>query len=1074
MNTWMSHRHRTTEGILLVFAAIVLLLGFVLAFLGRMPALDDRGTVNINAASPDELASVLNVDRGAAKRICDYRDQHGPFVNTASLSRVRLLTSAEAGRLYALSSGGADLSALSAIDLSIRADIGHGAASRILEAVLIRGDRPITRSWLERLPVVSASKVAALDSRIRARDPGATVVSYWVHAGLLILSFFLMHLLLRKRASGADPYLLPSVMILCGLAAIVLFSIKDPLRDTFVFPQQVRGILLGALAFAVPLTARFRAFRAWRYTYIYALSAIALVLTLLLFGRGPAGTRISFLGFQPMEIVKIALVFFVASYLSDRWHILLDRTGPRRRIEMPLFRDIGPLIVMYLLSLLTFVLVRDLGPMLILFGMFVAMLYVATGKPSFIGVGLAVIGVTGAIAHVLKLGVFDVRVDMWLHPWDNIHENGMQLAQGFWGLATGGIWGSGLGLGSAHYMPRGGSDLMPAALGEEIGLVGLIVVLALYSLIIVRGLRIALHARTDFDRFLGAGLSTLFGIQTVTIVFGVLGLTPLTGVTLPFASYGKSSLIASFFILGMLLNISADGRHGVDVRTETRRAFRRLGVGFAVLLLGVAGIGRLVWIQGIAADRIAGRTITAPDADGVVRAHVNPRLRSIEASIPRGSIYDRNGKPLASSRASELGDLAENAAGRPGKRYYPFGGDSVHLVGYLDPICGGPVGMEKWHNGDLRGFDDYSELLPMYRLRRTPFQPHRVGKDLRLTIDAELQDAVEKALSKYAGAVRDRRTGRPKTKGAAVVLDVYTGEVLAAVSIPHFDPNELTRGIWKSYNGDESGEAVLVNRALHGLYPPGSTFKLVTAASALENGVDVTYVCRHSERNVSWRAGGRTWSRRRITDLEEMGAHGSTDLSKAVRVSCNVYFAHLGLELGEDRLYETAAKKFRLEHIPPPKGLRPDLPDNAYGQGRILVTPLEMARVVAAIANGGIMMKPQFVKDIRLGDEVQEESAPVEMGRPISPATSRALRKMMADVTTIGTARGTFAGLRVSVAGKTGSAENDQADRMPHSWFVGFAPVEDPRIAFAVVVENGGWGRNAAGPVCREIVKAAL
>jgi peptidoglycan glycosyltransferase len=343
-----------------------------------------------------------------------------------------------------------------------------------------------------------------------------------------------------------------------------------------------------------------------------------------------------------------------------------------------------------------------------------------------------------------------------------------------------------------------------------------------------------------------------------------------------------------------------------------------------------------------------------------------------------------------------------------------------------------------------------------------------------MTIDAELQKAVVRALKKYTEGIRDRRTGRPKTKAAAVVLDVYTGEVLAAASIPDFDPNELTPGVWKSYNEGEGSGFVLINRALNGLYPPGSTFKLVTAASALENGVGLTYTCRHREQNIRWRADGQTWSRRWITDLEEMGAHGSTDLPKAVRVSCNIYFAHLGLELGQDRLYETAAQKFKLANIPPPKRLAQDLPDNAYGQGRILVTPVEMARVVATIANGGVMMKPQFVRDIRIGEEVVQEFEPVEMGRPISPATSAALRRMMADVVTRGTGKGLFAGLNVSVAGKTGSAENDHADRMPHSWFVGFAPVEDPRIAFAVVVENGGYGRAAAGPVCREIVQAAL
>ncbi len=321
--------------------------------------------------------------------------------------------------------------------------------------------------------------------------------------------------------------------------------------------------------------------------------------------------------------------------------------------------------------------------------------------------------------------------------------------------------------------------------------------------------------------------------------------------------------------------------------------------------------------------------------------------------------------------------------------------------------------------------------------------------------------------------VRNRQTGKRKNKGAAAVLDVYTGEVLAAVSIPNFDPNGLTRNRWRAYNEDRDDEHVLVNRALNGLYPPGSTFKLVTAACALENGFHFTCTCSHRQRNVRWRSDGRTWSRKSITDLEEMRPHGATDLRKAIRASCNVYFGQLGIELGADRLCETA-RNFGLRHVPPPGQLVEDLPDSAYGQGRVLVTPLDMARVVATIANGGVMMQPQFVKDIREGDSVIEDIKPVELGRPIGPETAASLRRMMADVTTIGTGRGVFSGLSVAVAGKTGSAENEQADHMPHSWFVGFAPAEDPRIAFAVVIENGGYGRSAAGPVCREIVKAAL
>ncbi len=1069
----MNRPYRAIEGTLLLFASLVLLVGFVLLFLAKLPVINTSGTVNINTAPSDRIASALMIDRSLAKLIVEYREKHGPFTSTSGLTDVRLLTPEQARTLADIHKDH-DISAMSPGELSSRAGIGGGVAERLVE--VLAQDIKITPRRLAAIPVVSSDTVHRLDSRLRVRDPGRVILTYWLYAGLLILGFFIFHAALRRRGALADPFILPCILVLAGLGAITLFSIKDPLRDTDVYTRQIQGILVGLVAMVFPLSAMFRSFRPWRYTYIYALLAVFLTFMLALFGKGPGGAHLKLFGFQPVEVTKIALVFFVASYLADRWAMLLDKTGPKRTFQMPLFRDIGPLLVMYLVSLSTFVLVKDLGPMLILFGMFVAMLYVATGKPSFVGVGVGLVAITGWLAYVLRLGVFDTRVDMWLSPWKNAHENGMQLGQALWGLGTGGFWGSGLGLGQPSVMPRSGSDLIFAAMGEELGLVGSLFILALCSLLLVRGFRAALHARTDFDRFLGAGLTTLLGIQIVIIIFGVLGILPLTGVTFPFASFGKSSVIASFFIAGMLLNISANGtRDASDVRTETRRAVQGIATGLIVLLLGVAGIGRLVWVQGVKSDEMAGMVVTTPDADGYIRPHINPRLSAIAAMIPRGTIYDRNGKVLAVSRASELNqlDLTEAAADRPLHRYYPYGDSMAHLLGYIDPRCGGPIGYEKWRNNDLRGFDDYAQLLPIYRRRFTPYHINLEGKDVRLTIDAELQSKVENALARYTNAVRDRRTGMRKTRAAAVVIDVYTGEVLACAAIPNFDPNKLSPGLWKSYNSDRTGESVLFDRSLNGVYPPGSTFKLVTASAALENGLSPVVNCRHQDPRVIWHYDGKTYSRRRITDLEEMSPHGATGLAKAIRVSCNVFFAHLGLDLGPDKLYDMT-RKYRFSRIPPPKKLAEDLPDNAYGQGTIQVSPIEMARVVAAIANKGVMMKPQFVKDVRLHDKVLETTGPAEIGRPLSPESAASLRRMMADVVTKGTGKGVFRELNVSVAGKTGSAENDQADKMPHSWFVGFAPVEDPRIAFAVVVENGGYGRAAAGPICREIIKAAL
>ncbi|MHB1001689.1 MAG: penicillin-binding transpeptidase domain-containing protein [Armatimonadota bacterium] len=1073
----MRETKRTIEGRLLLFATFILLAGLGLVYLAKLPQLRTAGTININTASPERIASKMMIDIELAKSIVRHRQSSGSFVNTSAVREVRLLSPEQIKSLLDLASRG-DITMLTAGQISARADINSAVSRRLVDSIAsLDGKSQITESRLAKISVVSSDVLSKAESGLRVRDPVSVTVSFWLYTALLIIGFFILHAILRRRAPMADPYILPCIFLLSGFGLIALFSIKDPLRDTDVFVNQAYGIYLGLLAALIPLSSWYRSLRPWRYTYIYAVFAVAVTMLLTVFGTGPGGAKLKLFGMQPVEIVKIALVFFVASYLSDRWMLLLDKSvSAKGKPNLPLFRDIAPLLVMYMLSLGTFILVRDLGPMLLLFGMFVSLLYITTGKPAYIVTGLIAVAVTGWIAYALHLGVFDVRVDMWLNPWKNQHPNGMQLGQALWGLGTGGIWGSGLGLGQPALMPRSGSDLVFAALGEELGLIGSLFILAICSIIIIRGFKTALHARTDFDRLLIAGVSTLLGLQAVIILFGVLGLIPLTGVTLPFISYGKSSVVASFFIAGLLLNTSSNGvRDTVGVRTETRRAVCNLSTAIIVLLLGVAGICRLVWIQGVKADQVAGMTLTTPDADGYSRPHINPRLKVIEASIPRGSVYDRNGLPLATSKVSELKelDLLDEANQRPMRRYYPQGSDFAHIAGYLDSRCGGPVGIEKWRNGDLRGFDDYSALLPIYRFSHTPYSSKIYGKDVRLTIDSKLQREVEKALTKYAGSIRDKRNGKRKHKGAAVVLDVYTGEVLALVSIPSFDPNELTQSVWKVYNNDEKGDAALFDRTINGAYPPGSTFKLVTAAAALENGIDKSYSCRHKESGIRWREFGKTYSRKRITDLEEMNSHGLTGLAKAIRVSCNIFFAHLGIDLGPEKLYEMT-RKFGLTKIPPPRRLAEDLPDNAYGQGTIQVTPLEMARVVASIANGGIMMEPHFVKEISLNGTVLETVTPVEMGRPMTPENAVKLQKMMADVARIGTGKGLFSGLNVSVGGKTGSAENDQADGMPHSWFVGFAPVEDPRIAFAVVVENGGYGRAAAGPICREIVKSAL
>ena len=993
----MKH-NRKTEFLLLLAVQIVLIFGLALVFLGKQATSDYPALpFNINTAAAAQFTAALSVGKDTAAQLVAERDAHR----------------------------------------------GHAWASV---------------SGLRHAKAIAGIASAPIDDRFVARTDSEVAHAFWGGAAAFLLVFWLGHAILRKSAPSADPFLLPFTALLSGLGLLMVYSVKDPYRDTFAFSGQVWGVALyGILALLVPLTRPFGRLPLRRYRYAYAGVAVFLMLLLLVLGHGPGGIHIQVFGFEPIEVIKLLLVLFVASYLAER-------RGAVSRLT-----DFGPLALVYAFCLGLFLLVKDLGPAVLLFGVFLALLYLTTRRWIYPLVGTGLLLLAAFAGYALHFGFFATRVVMWLHPWDNADKNGAQLAQGLWGMATGGLWGSGLGLGGPEFVPRAGSDSVFATLGEQLGLVGGLVTLAVYALLIARGLRIARRAVTEFDRLLAAGLTVLLGLQTMIILGGVTGLTPLTGITLPFVSFGASSLVANFFAIGLLLHLSGKTlpeKVADRAAPEWTRAARCLALGSAIYLLLGVGIFRLVIVQGIHDGAIATRLLRTPDRDTVpgqpLPAHVNPRLLAYADSIPRAAILDRSGKPLARNPVSDDEPGQTNVLCPDGRsRVYPGGAACAQIVAAVERPAGPTNALGQ--NARLRGFASYADLLSPYRNRHLPWHKDPAGETVTLTIDENLQEAATDALHQYASAVHDRRTGQPKNKGAAVLLNAQTGEVLALASLPTFDPSTLTPESWAALQTQPDGPAF--NRALSGLYPPGSAFKIVTAAAGMAHGKsNLVVTCRHSEANVQWRFHGRRYLRKRITDEEGFVPHGETDMAKALRVSCNVYFAHLGIAVGAAGLDGTARHQFDLAHMPPLQKLGADLPDCAYGQGAVLMTPLEMGRVAQAVANNGKMLPTTFFK-----------GGKTPTGTPaMTPEQASRLQTMLAGVVTNGTARGVFDGLPVSVAGKTGSAQNGQGDGMTHSWFAGFSPADTPTLAFACIVENGGAGRAAAAPVCREILRKAL
>jgi cell division protein FtsW (lipid II flippase) len=374
------------------------------------------------------------------------------------------------------------------------------------------------------------------------------------------------HGLLRWRASYADPLLLPIVTLLNGLGLVMIHRLDiakgRDISEGLALKQLTWSALAVAIAAVVLVVLRdHRILR--RYTFTAAVAAFILLVLPLVpgIGRSVNGSRIWIgLGgftFQPGEVAKIALAVFFAGYLVQT-RDALSLAGRRvLGLTLPRGRDLGPILVAWVLSLLVLVFEKDLGSSLLLFGLFVSMLYVATERISWIAIGLLLFS-GGAYLAYLLFGHVQARVHLWLDPFASGQSD--QLAKGLMGMAAGGLLGTGLGRGRPDLTYFAESDFIVPSFGEELGLVGLFALFALYVLLVERGMRTALGVRDGFGKLLASGLAFAVALQCFVVVGGVTRVIPLTGLTMPFLSYGGSSLLANWSLVALLLRISDHAR----------------------------------------------------------------------------------------------------------------------------------------------------------------------------------------------------------------------------------------------------------------------------------------------------------------------------------------------------------------------------------------------------------------------------------------------------------------------------------------------------------------------------------
>jgi cell division protein FtsI/penicillin-binding protein 2/cell division protein FtsW (lipid II flippase) len=934
---------------------------------------------------------------------------------------------------------------------------------------------------LARLHLMALAKMKPL---VIVRSPTEFLHIYTKWILLYLAGFWFVHFAWRLLKFRGDPAILPTLQLLTGIGLILMVSLRDPLRDTLEFKKFALGVLVGCATLLLPLLRAFqyRHFSRWIYTPL--LAALALFGALVALGSGPTGSdaKVNLGPFQPVEAIKILLVFFMAGYFAANWERLRDLNQKSfvppvlQRLRFPRLSHVLPVMFGVTCALALFFLLRDMGPALVVGMLFLTVYAVARRRAglALLGVFLLIAGVIAGCHYGQPHTVVD-RVSMWLSPWNNNVHGGDQLAHSLWAFATGGPWGSGPGWGDPGLIPAGHTDLVLPSIAEEWGLPGVFTIASLFLLLVGRAFRIALRAPDEYAFFLSIGLGILLALEMLLISGGALGAIPLTGVVSPFLSSGNSAMLANFFICAVLLSISnASARFSVADASEPAQP-HPLAPLFAVSLHIVAAclvlccgalIARAVYIQGLHDRELLSRDALVFTSDGVKRPQHNPRLNSLAESIPRGNIYDRNGVLLATSDWNQLERFRSDYAGlgisldqscsKIESRHYPFGSAITNILG--DFRTG-----EKFHstnasfierdsNVKLQGYRDYADLANFVRYRHQRSNPVMQSllardRDIHSTIDIRLQLKLTDILKNDLA-----RVGK---KGALVVMDSQTGDVLSLVTWPQPQGNG-------SVNTDE-----LLDRSRYGEYPPGSTFKLVTAIAALRKDPHVTsqtYSCRRlPDGRVGTIIPG--W-RRPIRDDYKDRVHGTLDLAGAISVSCNAYFAQLGVySVGTSALRETAA----LLGIPvgSEQEVKRMLPFAAYGQGPVVATPFKMARVAATIANEGMMPEGRWVLDAS-----NNRTDPAVQIFP--PASAEFMARAMRSVVTSGTARSAMAGESISVAGKTGTAQLDSGE--PHSWFAGFAPYDAPpakRIAFAMIVEHGGYGAQVAAPIAREVVEAA-
>ena len=723
--------------------------------------------------------------------------------------------------------------------------------------------------------------------------------AHWIGIAVWATAFFLLDYQARRWLPNRDPYLVPLAALLSGWGLLTIWRLT-----TFFGFRQTLWVAVCAALFVLALRWKDSVLSVLRrFKYLWLLAGFLITALTFFFGTNPSGIGPKLwlggygLYFQPSEILKLLLIAYLAAYLAERQPLTLDL--------LPL---LAPTALMTGVALLLLLVQRDLGTAWVFIFIYTILVYAAAGKRRVLLASLFIL-VLALIAGYELVGLVHLRILAWLNPWADPAGSAYQVIQGLLAVASGGLFGRGPGMGLPGVVPVAHSDFIFTSIVEETGLLGAIGLILLIVFLCVRALRISLHARDAYQRYLAIGLSAYLASQSVLIIGGNIRMLPLTGVTLPFVSYGGSSMLASFFALLLLSLISNEGvKRSIPVSNWKPTLL------IAGILISAFSLAALItgWWS----------VVRAPD---LLTRVDNVRRALSDSFVLRGALADREGRAF-NETGGVPGDYSRNYL-------YP---ELVNVLGYSHPELG-QSGLEDGLDPILRGEEDQPAFTLW--LNHLLYGQPAPGLDVRLTLDQELEFQASQLLANQPGAV--------------VVMDAWSGEILAMVSAPTFDPATIDED-WQSLSASE--ESPLVNRAVQGAYAPGPALGPFLLAAVESNEIEP-----QPPDDLSFSLEGERYDCFRIPQDDQ-------NWVQLIKAGCPGALAQLGLALGADSLLHlfTELGFFSATNLPldiqmPTRPASLERPEAAAtGQDGLQVSPLQMAIAACALSSQGELVEPQI------------------------------------------------------------------------------------------------------------------